>query len=170
VIQALPRHETVKVVSALLVSRWTQGEGADGLWGHGVVMFLLCLDVLSIFNATVLVVIDSESSDEGPGTECLGDPKLMWECVDPEDAEKYHFDDHLRRKVVKRRYGVGAAGPFFSGADAALDIGNVFVFATYVEFGPQVVDYSPSGTFKFGVAEDICDAKTSLAIDPIYSM
>jgi hypothetical protein len=56
----------------------------------------------------------------------------MWESIDPEDAEKYQFDDHSRRKVVKRRYVLRAAGPFFSGADTALDIGNVFVFATFV--------------------------------------
>jgi hypothetical protein len=80
------------------------------------------LNILSIFNATVLDVIDPKSSDKGPGTDHLGDAKLVWESVDPEDAEKYHLDDYSRRKMVKWRYVVGAAGPFFSGADAALDI------------------------------------------------
>jgi hypothetical protein len=131
--EALTGHESIKIITSLLVSGGTKSEGTDGPWGHGIVMLFMRLDiVLSIFDAAVFIVVDAESSDDRPGTQGLGDAERVWKCVDPKNTEKNHFDDHARREVVEGRDVVCAASPFFERANASFNVRNVLVFATDV--------------------------------------
>ena len=133
--EALPGHEAIKIITSLLVSGGTKGEGTDGPWCHSIVMLFMRLDILSIFDAAVFIVVDAESSDDHTGTQGLGDAKPVGKCVDPKNTEKDHIDDHARREVVKWRDVVCAASPFFERANASFNVRNVLVFATDVELG-----------------------------------
>jgi hypothetical protein len=63
-VEALSRHEAVKIVAALLVPSWPQSECTDGPWRHSVVMFFMCLGVLAIFDTAMFSVVNAKSSDE----------------------------------------------------------------------------------------------------------
>jgi hypothetical protein len=133
--EALPGHEAIKIITSLLVSGGTKGEGTDGPWGHGIVMLFMRLDILSIFDAAVFIVVDAESSDDRPGTQGLRDAEPVWKCLDPKNTEKNHFNDHARREVVKWCDVVCAVSPFFERANASFNVRNVLLFATDVELG-----------------------------------
>jgi hypothetical protein len=86
-VKALPGHQAVEVVSALLVTCRAESDSADSAGLHGVIMFFMSLDVLPVLDATVFVVVDLETSNNGLGTESLGHTEPMWESVDPKDTE-----------------------------------------------------------------------------------
>jgi hypothetical protein len=147
-----------------------KGEGTDGPWHHSIVMFFVRLNILSIFHATMFVVVDSQASDDCPRAKGLRHAKLVGKCVHPKHAQEDHFDDHAWRKVVKGSDVIGATSPFLEGADAALDVRNVLVFATDVQLGPEVGCHSASGALKFRVTEDIRNAEASFAVDAVDTL
>jgi hypothetical protein len=69
--------------------------------------------------------------------------------------------------VVERGDVIGATSPFLEGANAALDVGNVLVFATDVQLGSEIGRDGASGALKFRVAKDISNAETSFAVDTV---
>ena len=89
-------------MSTLGIASGTKCEGAHGAWFlHGVVMFLVSLDVLATLNSTVFGAVDVQASDDGSGTEGLGEAEPMRECVEPEDVEKNDLNEHARGAVIK---------------------------------------------------------------------
>jgi hypothetical protein len=130
--ETLAGHEAVKLVATLEIFGWLEGKRADGPGCHGVVVFLVCLDLLSIFNAAVFVVIHGLPGKDGPGTKCFGKAKLVRKSIQPENIEEDHFDDHSWRKVVIRGHVVCIARAFLGSADAPLNVGAMFVFTTNV--------------------------------------
>jgi hypothetical protein len=87
-VKALARHEAIKIIASLLVAGRLEGEGADGASDHCIVVLCMGLHVLTILNATVFVVVDSEPGDDCAGAERLGDAQLMGESVEPKKARK----------------------------------------------------------------------------------
>ena len=152
---------------SLLIPSGTEGDGADGARCHGIVMFLVRLHVLAKLDATMFVVVDAKSSDNGTRTESLGDAVLVRERIQPEDAEENHFDKHPRRVFIEWGRVVVAASPFFCGADESLNIGDMLVFATDVKFAAQVSGNGATGAFEFGVSENHVDAEPSFAVHAV---
>jgi hypothetical protein len=64
-------------------------------------VFLVRLDVLSIFNATVLRVVNGKTGGDGTGTESLGNAQLVWKAVELKNRQEHHFDDHVWREVFE---------------------------------------------------------------------
>ena len=111
-VKALPGHQAVEVVAALLVASRAEGDSADSAGLHGVIMLFMSLDVLSVLDSTMFVVVDLETSNNGPGTEGLGHTKLVWESIDPKHTLENHFDEHSGGGSVQTesccRYNVSA--------------------------------------------------------------
>jgi hypothetical protein len=89
------------------------------------------------------------------------------ENVDPKNAEEYHLDNHPRWVVFDGGGVICASGPFFDGENAAFDVGDVFVFAAYVELRPKVSSDGAVSAFKFAVTKNIGDAEAAF---PIYAV
>ena len=130
--ETLAGHEAVKIVATLEVPSGTESESADGSGRHRVIVFLVRLDVLAIFDAAMLVVIDGLPGNDGPGTECLGNAEFVGKSIQPENVEENHLNDHAWGKTIERSHVVCAARAFLGGADAPLNVGDMFVFATNV--------------------------------------
>ena len=169
-VKALSGHQAIKIVSALLVSSGAESNRADGASLHGVGVLFVSLDVLSVLDSAVFVVVDLETSNNGPGTEGLGDAESMRKRVQPKDVEKDHFDKHPRRVVIKKCHIVSAPSPFFDSANAALDVWNVFVFAADVEFRLKVGGNGTASALEFGVAKNESDTKATLAVYAVGSL
>jgi hypothetical protein len=69
--------------------------------------------------------------------------------------------------MLERCHGVGAAGAFLDGADAAFDVRYMFFLAADVEVRVQVASDGAAGAFKLRVAKDNSNAEASL---PIYAV
>jgi hypothetical protein len=82
-VEALAGHEAIKVVASPLIAGWSEGKCANGSSGHRVVLFLVGLYVLAIFNAAVLVVVDTEPCDNSARAGCLGNAQLVREPISP---------------------------------------------------------------------------------------
>jgi hypothetical protein len=56
--ETLAGHEAVKIVATLEVpSSGTEGKSADGSMHHRIIVFLVCLEILAIFDAAMLGVV-----------------------------------------------------------------------------------------------------------------
>jgi hypothetical protein len=137
-VKPLSRHETVEIISALLVASGAESESANGTGLHDVAMFLMGLDVLSVLDTAVFSVVNLKTSDDGTWAEILGHAKPVREGVDPEDTQEDHFDNHPGMEFFKRHHVVGTTSVFFGGADASCDVSDVFVFPTDIRFRVQV--------------------------------
>jgi hypothetical protein len=124
----LPGHEAIKIIPALLVASGAESKSADSAGLHGVVVFLVSLDVLSVLDTAVFGIVDLQASDDGARTESLRYAEPVREGVDPKNTQKDHFDNHTRRELFKRHHVVGATSAFFGGANAPFDIRDVLVF------------------------------------------
>ena len=122
-------EEAIEVVATLFVSGWAQCDCANGSWLHRVVVFLMCLHVLSEFYLAVRIVVDRFTRDDGSGTDRLRDPMLVWEGVCPKNTLKYHLDDHARGVSGEGRRIVSASCFFFDRVYAAFDIWDALVFS-----------------------------------------
>ena len=69
--EAFACHQAKKIVATLEVASGAKGESADSARSHGVVVFFVGLDILSILNAAMLVVVNDESGDDGLRTQSL---------------------------------------------------------------------------------------------------
>ncbi len=132
-VKPLSRHEAVEIVPTLLIAGGAESESADGTSLHGVVVFFMSLDILSVLDTTVLGVVDTKASDDGAWAERLGDAEAMGKSVEPENIEENHLNDHSGREVFKGRHVVGAASALFDGADASFDVWDMLVLPTDVE-------------------------------------
>ena len=94
--------EAKKIIAPLAVARGTQGDGANRSRIHAVVVDFVGLGVFTKFESGMEPVVDGLTSDDGAGTETLGDAERMRERIEPEDRHENHFDDHARWKSVKR--------------------------------------------------------------------
>jgi hypothetical protein len=105
-------HQAIEIIPALLITSWSEGKCPNSTGGHGVVVLLVSLDILSEFDPAMFIVVDVEAGDNGAGTERLGDSQTMGESIEPEDGEKYHLDYHSRRIVVNGTCVIGASCSF----------------------------------------------------------
>ena len=122
-------EEAVEVIATLFVSGWAQCDCANGPWFHRAVVFLMCLHVLSEFYLAVRIVVDRFTRDDGSETDCLRDPKLVWEGVCPKNTLKYHLDDHARGVSCEGRRVVSTSHFLFNRAYAAFDLWDVLAFS-----------------------------------------
>jgi hypothetical protein len=87
-VKPLAGHEDVEIVPTLLIAGWPEGESTGGTSLHGVVVFLVSLDVLSVLDTTVLGVVGTKTSDDGSRAQSLGHTKSMREGVEPKIFRK----------------------------------------------------------------------------------
>jgi hypothetical protein len=80
-VKLLPGHEAVKIVAPLLVTIGAVGKSTNSMGLHGVVVFFMSLDVLSILNTTVFGVIYLSTGDDSARAERLGYAKPMTEGI-----------------------------------------------------------------------------------------
>jgi hypothetical protein len=163
--ETLAGHEAVKIVATLEVPSGTEGESGNSSERHRVIVFLVRLDVLAIFDAAMLVVIDGLPGNDGPGTECLGNAEFVRKSIQPENVEENHLNEHACGKTIKRSHVVCAAHAFLGCADAALNVGDMFVFVADVQLGLDVSGNSSARAFEFGITNDEVGFEAALAID-----
>ena len=130
-------------------------------------MFFVGLDVLAEFHATVFGVVDVKPSHDGARAEDGGHAEFVRKRVDPEHSKEHHLDNHQRRVVLDWCCVVVAACALLGCADAAFDVGHMFVFATDVESGMQIGSDGSTEAFEFAITHNINDAEPALAIEPV---
>jgi hypothetical protein len=87
--------------------------------------------------------------------------------VEPENAKHHHFGDHFWGEPVERGNVVSAARSFFHGAYAPLDVWDVFILSTNVQFGSYVGSNGAPSALEFAVSKDSGDSGTPF---PVYAM
>ena len=130
------------------------------------VIKLLCFS----FDAAMLVVIDGLRGNDGPGAECLGNAEFVRKGIQPESVEENHLNDHAWGKMIERSHVVCAARAFLGCADAALNVGDMFIFAADVQLGLDVSGNSSARAFEFGITDDEVDFEAALAIDAMDAL
>jgi hypothetical protein len=163
-VEALAGSETVEIITALHIIGALEGQSPDGTSVHIVVVFLVCLGVLSVFEFAMRLVVDVFPSHNGPWADCWGSPMLVWECVEPKNAQKYHFDNQLGRVALKTSALVRASGTLLDSANASFYLRHVFILTGNVESSFHVCGYRPMKAFKFEVSMNVGHSKASLKI------
>ena len=126
-VQSATCRQTEKVVTTLCVSGGTKGESSNRASLHAVIVWFVCLDVLSELELDVIVVVDGGTDNNCSWAHRRGDAALCRKTVQPKAAIVYEFDDHTSRNGFKRQHVDNAACTFLNDADMTLDLGDVFV-------------------------------------------
>jgi hypothetical protein len=161
--EALARHQTAEAAPTLGIASGAECECPNGTWCHRVVMFLVRLNVLSMFNSTMFGAINVEANDDCSRTEGLRCTKPMGEGIEPENVSKADFNEHSLRAVVERSRITHALGAFFCRVNASFNVRDMCIFATNVQFRLEVSGDSAAGAFEFTVSVNVGDAKPSFA-------
>jgi hypothetical protein len=163
-VETSPTREAVKIVTPLLISRWSESDCTDGPGYHQIVVFFMCLHVLTILNSTVRVIVDVESYDDAARPHSLRDAETVWKGVEPENAKHNHLSEHFGGKLVEGGDVVGATRSLLHGMDTSFDIWDMFVLSTNVQFRSEVGSYGAPSAFEFAVSKDIGDSETSFLV------
>ena len=126
-IESATCRQTEKIVTTLFVSGGTKGESSNRASLHAVVVWFVCLDVLSKLKLDVVVVVDGRTDNNCAWTHRVGDATACRKTVQPKAAVVYELDDHTGRNGFERQHVDNAACTFLNDAYVTLDFGDVFV-------------------------------------------
>ena len=120
-------------MSTLGVACRSEADSADGTCIHGVVVFLVSLDVFTKFEASVFVVVDFPAGHEicwGVIVDC-GIPR--WKGIKPENGVANQSGKHSLRDVTKREHSVPASRSVLDCSNRPFNVADVIICPASLE-------------------------------------
>jgi hypothetical protein len=94
--------KTEEIVAPLSIPRGTKSNGTNGTWGHGVVMWLMRLYILTELVFTVTIMVDRLTRHNGTRAEGGGDPSGWRKGIEPKYFPTGQLDNHSWRDSRER--------------------------------------------------------------------
>ena len=114
-----------------------------------------------------VLCIEVYASDDAARADRFGHAIRRWEHVKPEDAGRYHLNNHSRRHCLERHRDVYASGALFYCPDVSLNLGDVFVSGNNIEFHTKGCPV-PSHWFKFVVGMTADQLKPAFRVELLH--